>query len=425
MVRQNALAYVLGGGKGERLWPLTQDRAKPAVPFGGQYRVIDFVLSNLYHSHVRKIYVFTQYESYSLHEHIENGWHPRFGIGVEESLKLLPAKQGEFAGWSTGTADAIYKNLRFINSNPDVDVINIFGADHIYLMDISQMNEFHIDNDAELTISAIPVKIKDAAKAFGVLTVDKDWKLLNFEEKPENPAPIPGNDEYCLASMGNYAFKPSVLGVTLSDNAKKEMSLDKELVKSNPERFSSYDFGLDILPAMLRQGKRIFVYNFTDNKVRGATASEVGFWRDIGNLDQFYLANMEMRSTVPPINLYNPSWTILTYVRSVEPAKFVGETKSLDSIVSNGVIASNSHIERSIVSYGTRIGDGTRVLDSIVLGYNNIGRGVTIRKAIIERGVNIPDGVNIGEDRELDNQRHFTFSKNGVVVVPKGTKFQQ
>lgn len=422
MARANSLAYVLGGGKGERLYPLTKDRAKPAVPFGGPYRVIDFVLSNLYHSGVRKILMLTQYESRSLERHIQYGWIPAFGIGRDQFISILPARQSEYGGWYKGTADGINQNIRYVGEERP-DVVNIFGGDHIYQMDVSQMNDFHLKMGADLTISAIPVKIKDAAKNFGVLIADKEQKLVGFEEKPDNPSPIPESIEYCLVSMGNYAFNPDILLEELSKDAKKEISSDKGVIAANPDNFSSRDFGYDIIPAMLRCGRKIVVYDFSKNIVPGVPEGENRYWKDIGTLDQFFSANMDIRATLPQLNLYNNKWPIFTYSELTQPAKTVEKGELLESICSNGTIISNSSVKKSVLSYGVRVNEGAEIENSILLGYNEIGRGALIKDAIIDRGVGIPNKVIIGADKNDDRRREFTVTPSGITVVPKYYKF--
>ncbi len=422
MTRINSLAYVLGGGRGERLGPLTESRAKPAVPFAANYRVIDFVISNLYHSGIRKVLVLTQYNSESLHRHIKLGWDRKFGLGGDQFIETMPARQNQFADWYMGTADAIYQNAHFIDKERP-NIVNVFGGDHIYLMDVSQMNDFHVGNNADLTISAIPVKRDTAAKALGVLEVDSKGRLVGFEEKPTDPKPIPGNEDYCLASMGNYTFKPSLMKEVLGRDAQKESS-SRERVRENPIKYSTHDFGFDIIPSMLEQGKVIFVYNFSDNNVPGISQNERGFWKDIGTTLEFYNTNMMMRATVPPLNLYNSEWTVQTFVESHQPVKTVG-IGALDSIVSNGTIISNSKVERAVISYGVRINDGSDISDSILMGYNEIGEGVVLKKVIVDRGVKIPNGTQIGVDSKLDDLRGFTNNGHGISIVPKGYIFSR
>ena len=284
------------------------------------------------------------------------------------------------------------------------------------------MNDFHFGNQADLTISAIPVKVKDAAKNLGVLVINQKLELIGFEEKPDNPTPIPGNDGYCLASMGNYAFKPDALLEELAKDAKKGFTTEKDIIAANPENFSSYDFGYDVIPAMLKVGRRILVYDFSKNYVPSVLQNGSRYWRDIGNLDQFFKANMDVREPLPNLDLYNPEWSVLTFVELPQPAKTVGSGQSLDSICANGVIIINGLVQRSVLSYGVRVNDGAEISDSVLLGYNNIGRAV-IKNAIIDRGVSVPDGVVVGVDKSEDLRRGFISNSSNIPVVPKKYNF--
>jgi glucose-1-phosphate adenylyltransferase len=421
-MRIEVVAFVLGGGGGKRLKPLTQDRAKPALPFGGSYRVIDFVLSNLIHSRIRKIYILTQYEPRSLEQHILEGWVPLFGSGRYNMIRLLPAKEGSASGWYTGTADAINQNKRYAwESKPDI--INIFGGDHIYLMDISQMNDFHLDKNADITISAIPVKCKIAAKKYGVLVVNENQKLVKFEEKPEKPTPMPGNPEYCLASMGNYSFKLQVLIEELVIDQHKKTTMDKKLITSDPEHYSSHDFGYDVIPSMLRRNRNIYVYNFNDNIILGADKNEKAYWRDIGDLDEFYRANMDLIGKNPSINLYNPRWEIFTKADSLQPAKYTAGSQVNDSIISNGCIIENAKIDSSILSYDVKVSEGANISKSLIMGSNQIGCGAIIKKTIIDRRIIVPDNAIVGLDKEYDLKRGFTVSREGVTIIPRKYRF--
>jgi glucose-1-phosphate adenylyltransferase len=421
-MRIEVVAFVLGGGGGKRLKPLTQDRAKPALPFGGSYRVIDFVLSNLIHSRTRKIYVLTQYEPRSLEQHILEGWMPLFGSGKYNMIRLLPAKEGSSSGWYIGTADAINQNKRYVwESRPDI--VNIFGGDHIYLMDISQMNDFHLDKNADITISAIPVKCKLAAKKYGVLVVNENQKLIKFEEKPEKPTPMPGNPEYCLASMGNYSFKLQVLVEELVIDQHKKTTLDNKLITSDPEHYSSHDFGYDVIPSMLRRSRNIYIYNFNDNIILGAGKNEKAYWRDIGDLDEFYRSNMDLIGKNPSINLYNPRWEIFTKADSLQPAKYTTDSQVNDSIISNGCIIENAKIDSSILSYDVKVSKGASISESFIMGRNQIGCGVIIKKTIIDKGIIVPDNTIVGLDKEYDLKRGFTVSREGVTIIPRKYRF--
>jgi glucose-1-phosphate adenylyltransferase len=421
-MRVEVVAFVLGGGVGKRLFPLTKDRAKPALPFGGSYRVIDFVLSNLIHSRIRKIYVLTQYEPRSLEQHILEGWSPIFGAGRYNMIRLLPAKEGKGSGWYTGTTDAINQNKRYAwEARPDI--VNIFGGDHIYLMDISQMNDFHMSNNADLTISAIPVATSLAAGKYGVLVIDNNSKLIGFEEKPAIPTPMPDDPGFCLASMGNYTFNLQILIEELVIDQHKKSTHDKKLIASDPEHFSSHDFGYDVIPSMLRRQRSIYVYNFNENTVLGAQNYEKSYWRDIGDLDEYYRANMDLIDKNPSINLYNPRWEIFTRADSMQPVKYSENAKVNDSLISNGSIIENASIDRCILSYAVKVNSGASISDSILMGSNTIGSNAIIKKSIIDRGIIIPDNAIIGFDRGLDLKRGFTISADGVTIIPRKYRF--
>jgi len=421
-MRIEVVAFVLSGGKGKRLLPLTKDRVKPAMPFGGSYRVIDFVLSNLIHSRIRKIYILTQYEPRSLEKHIFEGWTPIFGIGRYSFIRMLPPKQGSDSGWYNGTADAVNQNKSYAWENKP-DIIDIFSADHIYIMDISLMNDFHFERKAELTISALPVKCETASRKYGVLVVDDDWKLIGFEEKPENPTPMPGSKDYCLASMGNYAFNPQVLIEELVIDQHKETQRDKSIINQNPDRYSSHDFGFDIIPAMLRRGRKIYVYNFNDNYIISTDEHEKSYWRDIGDLDEFYQANMDLLKDEKEINLHNERWEIFTRATCLRSPVTSGKSIISKSIISNGCVVDKSEIDNSILSYHVDVSENTSINSSFLMGYNHVGKNVKIQNAIIDTFTYIPDNTRIGFDREEDLRRKLTISNNGVVIVPRRFKF--
>ncbi|MHB1274306.1 MAG: sugar phosphate nucleotidyltransferase [Candidatus Humimicrobiaceae bacterium] len=421
-MRVEVVAFVLSGGEGQRLLPLTKDRAKPAIPFGGSYRVIDLVLSNLIHSGIRKIYVLTQYESRSLEKHILEGWSPIFGTGCYNFIRILPPKLGNESGWYLGTADAINQNKSYVWADKP-NIVDIFSSDHIYLMDISLMNDFHLESSADITISAIPVKCSTAAKKYGVLVVDKNWKLIGFEEKPEIPTPMPGNSEYCLASMGNYAFNLKILIEELVIDNLKRTSSDRNLIKSDAEHYSSHDFGFDVIPAMLNRGRKIYVYNFNDNVIIGENKNEKSYWRDIGDLDEFYVANMDLLKSQPEINLLNKKWEIFTRVASVRPLKINGNSKVYKSIIANGCIINNASIEKSILSYNVMVEENTKIYGSFIMGNNYIGKNVSIKNSIIDTGIYIPDNTLIGINKEDDLRRNFYFSEEGITIIPRKYRF--
>ncbi len=421
-MRIEVVAFVLSGGAGQRLKPLTNDRAKPAIPFGGSYRVIDFVLSNLIHSRIRKIYVLTQYEPRSLEKHIFEGWTPIFGSGRYNFIRMLPPKLGGKSGWYTGTADAVNQNKSYAWQDKP-DIIDIFSSDHIYLMDISLMNDYHLKTGADLTISALPIKCEKASKKYGVLVVDKDWRLVGFEEKPSKPTPMPGSDAYCLASMGNYSFFPQVLIEELAIDQRKETNNDKAAVAADPHRFSSHDFGFDIIPAMLNRGRKIYVYNFDDNFILSSDKNKQSYWRDIGDIDEFYHANMELLSPQPSLNLLNERWEIFTRVHSLMSSKVNGRSDIQDSIITNGCVIDKASIEKSILSYNVKVKEGTQIRDSFVMGNNEIGKDVSINKAIVDRGVYIPDHTSIGFDRKADLERKLIVTDSGITIVPRKYRF--
>ncbi|MBC8494595.1 glucose-1-phosphate adenylyltransferase [archaeon] len=425
-------ALVLGGGSGTRFAPISDERAKPATPFGSG-RVMDWVLSNLYHSGIHMISVLLQSESRSAERHIRHGWYSRIGVGRDQEIKTLLPIQGANGGWYIGTADAISKNIREIEEY-SADVVNILGADHIYMMDYSQMNQFHIDREAHLTISAIPVKRELAAKNYGVIVVDEDWRVIGWEEKPENPTAMPGNPDYCLASMGNYAFQPEPLLEELIRDAAKEYANPKtdeglKKIQESPDQYSSHDFGFDVIPTMLRAGAPMFVYNLMDNMIPGLSDIQRGQWRDIGNIDEYYRAAMDMKGPNPLINPNTPGWEILTYAESHAPA-LISSTPdhiglTMNSAISPGVVSIGAAIENSVIGYNVLIEEATNIMNSVIMGNANIGQHVFIKKAIIDKHVTIPYGTSIGANKEEDIARGFTVTDSGITVVPRGYSFNK
>ena len=302
----DALVMILAGGEGKRLYPLTKDRAKPAVPFGGRYRIIDFVLNNFINSGFFKIKVLTQYKSDSLNKHITRGW--ALSPFLNQYVDLAPAQMRTGSEWYRGTADAIYQNVFHI-TDEDPDYVCIFGGDHIYKMDVSQMLDYHKEKDADLSISAIPIPIEEASE-FGIIEVDDDWRLINFVEKPkEKPKSIPGNPNMCLASMGNYIFNKDVLLDALNR--------DEEIKES------SHDFGKNVIPMLLKEGKKIYIYNFNDNSFPGMTDTERGYWRDVGSIDAYWQANMDLLAYDPELDLYSKEWPLRTFNYNYPPAKYI------------------------------------------------------------------------------------------------------
>ncbi len=403
------LGVILAGGEGRRLWPLTEDRAKPAVPFGGTYRIIDFVLSNFVNSGILKIKVLTQYKSDSLLKYLLKGWH--LSRNADQYVDPVPAQQRLGKRWFEGSADALYQSLNVV-ADEDPDFVCVFGGDHIYKMDIRQMLSFHVERDAELTVAALPVPLDEASR-FGVIEVDAAGRMLGFQEKPKQPKEIPGKPGWAMASMGNYIFDPDVLTESLTRDAKED---------------SAHDFGQNILP-MLFRSSRVFVYNFLDNEVPGMEEDERGYWKDVGTLHAYWSANMDLVDVKPVLNLYNQQWPIRTTVQTRPPAKFVfanpaGDRMGIatDSLVSPACIISGGKIDRSILFPGVRINSYSFVEESVLFEGVNVGRYCRIRRTIIDKGVRIPPRTEIGHDLEQDRER-FYVSEDGIVVVHKGYKF--
>ena len=392
---------ILAGGEGKRLAPLTDQRSKPSVPFGGKYRIIDFVLSNFLNSGIDSIFVLTQFKSQSLMEHIINGWNISSAHVRGRFVIPVPAQmQTEDKSWYMGTADAIYQNVHLIEDfSPEL--VAVFGGDHIYRMDVSQMVSFHVDNKAIATVAAIPVPIEDA-KQFGVIQVDENWKITGFQEKPENPTPMPGNPSMALASMGNYIF-----------GAKELVSLLRE---DHTKMESSHDFGKDIIPSLLSTGK-LYAYNFYSNKIPGQAENEEPYWRDVGTLKAYFEANMDLRSTRPHLDLYNEKWPIYNYHFSLPPAKFVHNEevdtyglprigKAINSIVCDGCIVSGSTVTNSVLFNSVFVHSYATVHNSIILNEVDIGEHCRIRNAIIDKHNVIPPGTTVGYDKEEDRKRY-------------------
>ena len=402
----NVLAIILAGGEGKRLYPLTLDRVKSAVPFGGAYRIIDFVLSNFVNSGYSRIKVLTQYKSHSLNTHLSRGW--RLSSLLDQYVDPVPAQMRRGPHWFQGTGDAVYQNLNLI-LDEDPDLVCVFSGDHIFKMDIHQMVEEHLKTGLPVSVSAIPVPLEEA-QAFGVIRIDTEWRALSFQEKPRDPQPMPEDPLRCLASMGNYLFDARFLVDLLSRDAE------------NPD--SSHDFGKDILPALALE-KKIHVYDFSRNTFPGMQDTEKGYWRDIGQIDAYWQANMDLVAVSPLFNLYNPEWVIRTYRPQVPPAKFVFADEAnrrvgiaTDSIVSGGCIISGGHIDRTVLSTGVRINSFSKVSESILFHDVDVGRYARVRRAIVEKGVRIPPQTVIGFDPEEDAKR-FHVSPGGVVVVTR------
>ncbi len=406
------LVMVLAGGEGKRLYPLTLDRAKPAVPFGGRYRIIDIVLSNFVNSGVSRIKVLTQYKSASLEEHIARNW--RLAPILDQFIEAIPAQQRTGKTWYRGSADAVWQCQHVIKDEVP-ELICIFGGDHVYKMDVRQMLAFHQDAQADATIAAIPVP-RSEAHDLGILEVDEGGRVVAFHEKVENPPGMPGDTSMCLASMGNYVFKPDLL--------MRELEEDDQLEDSR------HDFGHDILPRMVQKGARVFAYDFATNAVPGEDTHNRGYWRDVGHVDAYWEAQMDLIEIHPQFNLYNFRWPIRTGATHDPPAKFVFRDEAqarvgiaTDSMVSHGCIISGGRIHRSVLGVGCRVNSFSEVEESVLFERVRVGRHAKIRRAIIDKDVEIPAGTVIGFDREADRQRFFV-TDNGIVVIPKRAKLE-
>jgi glucose-1-phosphate adenylyltransferase len=401
------LSIVLAGGQGQRLKPLTNDRAKPAVPFGGHYRIIDFVLSNIINSGLFRILVLTQFKSDSLLRHLKRGWYlPPL---LDQFVDAVPAQMRTGEHWYKGSADAVFQNLHHIY-NSGAENVCVFGGDHIYRMNVLQLMEFHERTEADVTVCAIPYARRDASD-FGIVTADEGWRMTGFDEKPRDPRPMPGNPAMSLCSMGIYVFRSHVLAEAIRRDA--------------DDASSAHDFGRDIIPSLFK-GKRVMVYNFLENQVPGATAQERGYWRDVGTIDAYWRASMDLVSVSPVFNLYNAAWSIKTARDYHPPAKFVFADErhdrigmATDSLVCDGVIISGGRINRSILSPAVRVNSFAQIDESIIFDHVNIGRHAKIRRAIIDKDAVISPNAVIGYDQEKDRKR-FQVSPEGVVVIPKG-----
>jgi glucose-1-phosphate adenylyltransferase len=395
---------VLAGGEGRRLFPLTRARAKPAVPFGGHFRLVDFVLSNLVNANYRRIAVLTQYKSHSLDVHLSQTW--RLSPILGSYVTPVPAQMRRGPQWYAGSADAITQNMNIL-SDEEPDYVIVFGADHIYRMDPQQMMDQHVASGAGVTVAAIPVPI-EGASAFGIIDANEDNKITQFLEKPEQPPSMPGRSDMAFASMGNYIFRADVLREAVMADADDETS--------------RHDIGGNLMPMLTEQGQA-HVYDFDKNVVPGETPRDHAYWRDVGTLDAYFDASMDLIATDPVFNLYNEEWPIYTWHFPWPPAKFVHDAEgrrgmAINSIVSNGAIVSGGGVWRSIISPEVRVRSYAHVEDSVLMDGVIVGRGAVVRRAIIDKNVVIPDGFQIGVDLEADRER-FTVSDAGVVVVGK------
>jgi glucose-1-phosphate adenylyltransferase len=404
----DVFGIVLAGGEGKRLAPLTADRAKPAVPFGGNYRLIDFALSNLVNAGYRQIVVLTQYKSHSLDRHISTTW--RLSPLLGNYVAPVPAQMRRGPRWFLGSADAIYQNLNLLyDERPDI--VAVFGADHIYRMDPRQMVDQHIESGAAVTVAALRAPLSEADQ-FGVIETGPDGRTIAaFREKPSDAVGLPDAPDQVFASMGNYVFSADALIDAVSRDADDETS--------------KHDMGGSIVPELVERGEA-HVYDFSRNEVPGASEVERGYWRDVGTLDAFYDAHMDLISVEPEFNLYNREWPILTWPDPLPPAKFVFDDDdgrrgvALDSMVCAGVVISGATVRRSVLSPGAHLHSYAEVEDSVLMQGVDVGRNAVVRRAIVDKNVRIAEGAKVGVDPEADRER-FTVSAGGVVVIPKGT----
>ena len=396
------LTIVLAGGQGERLDSLTRERAKPAVPFGGSYRLIDFTLSNCINSGIRRIYILTQYMSTTLERHVHEAWNIVSGE-LNEFIQTVPPQRKMADRWYEGTADAIFHNINILQKETPQRVL-ILSGDHVYKMDYRKMLEFHLSREAHLTVGAVPVVMEQASR-FAVLEIDREGRITSFEEKPANPKPLPNDRSKCLVSMGVYVFQTDTLVRALIEDAKKN---------------TEHDFGRSIIPQVLEAGGRTYCYDFST-----CTGKENNYWRDIGTIDSYWEASMDLLRVNPKFTLDDENWPIRSYQEQAAPAKimccgkFNQRTQVFNSLICGGCEVNATQVERSILSWRTHIGSGTQISESITMRDVQLGRNAKIRRAIIDEGVSIPEGYRIGYDPREDASR-FVISPGGIVVVPAG-----
>jgi glucose-1-phosphate adenylyltransferase len=395
---RGTLAVIMAGGRGERLRHLTEDRCKPATPFGGKFRIIDFALSNCVNSGIRQISVLTQYKAHSLIQHIQRGWgYLRGEFG--EFVEIIPAQQRRGSDWYMGTADALWQNMDIIRTHRPLHVL-VLAGDHIYKMDYGPMIGFHVEKEADITVGVVEVPLA-RAREFGVLTVDESNRVLRFNEKPQSPEPVPGRPDIALASMGIYVFNPRLLERLLRADAE--------------DPASAHDFGKNIIPQAI-ENLRVFAYPFEDVRTKAQN-----YWRDVGTVDAYYEANLELVRVSPELNIYDEQWPIWTYQEQLPPAKFVFDDEdrrgaAIDSMVSGGCIISGSRVSNSLLFSNVRVHDYSTVDSSVILPRVRVGERCTIRRAIIDSGSLLPDGMHIGVDPVADAER-FYVTENGVTLV--------
>lgn len=405
---QKTMVMIMAGGKGSRLAPLTIHRSKPSVPFGGRYRIIDFILSNFVNSGYRNIYVLTQYMASSLISHINRNWHIS---GLSDNIEVVPAQMRMGGHWYKATADSIYQNLNLIRDfNPDH--IAVFGGDHIYKFAVNQMDQEHRDSGADLTVAAFPVPLEEAHQ-FGVIQVNKHNQIIGFQEKPENPTPMPSNPKMCLVSMGNYFFKASVL--------------EEALIADSRDQASGHDFGHDIIPKLVSQGADVRIYDFSQNHIPGDPENAEPYWRDVGTIDSYFQANMELRSPLPSLNMYNRNWRIRTAQRDYPPARFVNNGSAdesinmIDSLVCEGAIVSAGELRQSLIGYDCFLHAGSVIQESILLSGCDVGARARLQRTILDKNCTIAPGAVIGESPETDQLRFPFITESGLIILPKGT----
>ena len=403
---ERVLTVVLAGGKGSRLEPLTLDRAKPAVPFGGSYRIVDFTLSNCLNSGLRHILVLTQYKAMSLQRHVNMGWRNSCNWEMGEFIEIVPPEQRIDEHWYRGTADAVYQNIYAIEKS-DPEYVVILAGDHVYKMNYDKMVAFHKSSKADVTVAALQAPVEQAAGQFGVMQAESDYRIVGFEEKPEHPKPIPGQPDHCLASMGIYVFSARFLY--------------EQLCKNAAQIGAGHDFGHNIIPSII-DSQRVFAFPFRDENLKAEA-----YWRDVGTLDAYYEANMDLVAVDPLLNVYDTSWPIRTFQPNLPAAKFVFAERdpggccgtAMDSIVCAGSVLSGGQVSGSVVGPSCRINSYATVEDSILFEGVEVGRHAKVRRAIIDKGVQIPSHTSIGFDAEEDRARGFTMTESGIVVIAK------
>ena len=411
-IRKQTPVMILAGGRGSRLIPLTCHRSKPAVPFGGRYRIIDFVLSNFLNSGYRQIYVLTQYMASSLIKHLSRNWRLS---GFGEFIEVVPAqmRMGEF--WYRGTADAVYQNINLLRDARS-DHIAIFGGDHIYKFAVDQMEDLHLGKDADLTVAAIPVPQSEAHQ-FGIIDVDESGRIIGFLEKPEDPPAIPGRPGWSLCSMGNYLFRSSVL--------------EQALIADAHDEGSRHDFGRNVIPALIAGGATVYAYDFGTNRVPGEPDGVAPYWRDVGTVESYFQANMDLRSRLPLLNVYNRGWPIRSAERAFPPARLVRDgdegdvVAADDSLICEGSLVVSARLHDVMLGYDCFVHAGSNIEESVILSGCDIGRGSQLHRVLLDKNCKIDPGASIGQDPELDRQRFPFITENGLVVVPKGTTVPQ